>query len=446
MRVGGQGLQGQRSKLFFEVPRIIQLLKSEFQVPVRFFVENVFSMDQNNRAAFSLALGCQPWLIDAKWFTWCRRPRLWWCSWAPKLDSNETMLDHGDYREWVFPLVRGPSSTWLDENCFWNGAENEWLPTITRPKTRRNPPPKPAGLERASSAAVNRWKADSYRLQVYNYETKVMVQDHNGLLRLPSLTERETLMGFDAGYVSGALSLKLGSSEKFDLGGQMIGNSFCVHVVVMLCHSLLVHLKHYTPRNHKALVQSMAVAPPDWLLYPRFQDSATDTFEAARLVSHFSRYAERGGTDVRLDVGVPFRAKAWPRAGINSSLFHWAIVHGYPWKSEAHINVLELQATLNAIKWRLRKAQNLKMSVLHLIDNQAVCAIVAKGRSSAYRLKHGLKKLNALVLASGLVLAVGYVATDANPSDIPSRWSARSMLLKSKRVKKKGKAVPCKRR
>ena len=235
----------------------------------------------------------------------------------------------------------------------------------------------------------------------------------------------------------------MSASEKFEMGGQMIGNSFCVHVVVMLCHSLLEHLGEDTARDHWKLVSMKHVAPAAWLLYPRFKTQASDSTEGAKLVAHFSRYAERGGTDVRLDVGVPYRAKSWPHAGINSSLFHWSIVHGYPWKSAAHINVLELQASLNAIKWRLRKAKNLKLRVLHLIDNQAVCAIIAKGRCSSYRLKLGLKKFNSLVLASGLICAVGYVATDSNPSDIPSRWSGRSLLLKSKRVRKKGKATRC---
>ena len=55
----------------------------------------------------------------------------------------------------------------------------------------------------------------------------------------------------------------------------------------------------------------------------------------------------------------------------------------------------------NGLKWRLRKSTNGRCRVLHLIDNQVVCSIIAKGRSSSLRLKRGLKKLNSLVLASG---------------------------------------------
>ena len=104
---GRKGLAGDRSKLFFEIPRIIKLLTTEFAVPVHFFVENVFGMDQTNRREFSRALGCKPLLIDAKWFSWCRRPRLWWCSWTPSTQAGENLLEHEDYMEWIFPIVRG---------------------------------------------------------------------------------------------------------------------------------------------------------------------------------------------------------------------------------------------------------------------------------------------------------------------------------------------------
>ena len=141
----------------------------------------------------------------------------------------------------------------------------------------------------------------------------------------------------------------------------------------------------------------------------------------ASLVSHFLRVAERGGTDVRLDAGIPFSAKAWPRSGIQSHLFNWAVVHGYPWKHVAHINVLELQAFVNSVKWRLRRSDNLEHRVMLLLDSQVICAVIAEGRSSSRRLQHSLKVLNALCLAGGLVLAVAYVDTGNNPSDIPSR-------------------------
>ena len=141
------------------------------------------------------------------------------------------------------------------------------------------------------------------------------------------------------------------------------------------------------------------------------------------LVQEFLRQSDRGGCDVKLDLGIPFRTKAWPRAGIRSSLFHWKIVHGYPWKHTAHINVLELQGVVNSLQWRLRKITGFKCRILHLVDSQVVASVVAKGRSSSKRLRKGLSKLSALALAGGVHIAIGYVATHDNPADLPSRWA-----------------------
>ena len=45
-------------------------------------------------------------------------------------------------------------------------------------------------------------------------------------------------MGFDLGYISAALPEKFTPSEKFRVGAGMIGNTFHVHAVTMLCHDL----------------------------------------------------------------------------------------------------------------------------------------------------------------------------------------------------------------
>ena len=89
----------------------------------------------------------------------------------------------------------------------------------------------------------------------------------------------------------------------------------------------------------------------------------------------------------------------------------------------AHINVLELQALVNAVQWRLRNKDRVCARILHLIDSQVVASLVAKGRTSSFRLQPALRKLNALLLAGSLYLAAGYIHTTDNPSDIPSRWA-----------------------
>ena len=46
----------------------------------------------------------------------------------------------------------------------------------------------------------------------------------------------------------------------------------------------------------------------------------------------------------------------------------------------AHINVLELQAFVNSVKWRLRRSDNLEHRVMLLLDSQVICAVIAEGR------------------------------------------------------------------
>ena len=126
-------------------------------------------------------------------------------------------------------------------------------------------------MGRASEAALARWTADKYRLQVYNFEAEAMVLDPNGALRLPSLSKRELLMGFDvSGYVSRALPPKMCPNQQVNIGGSMIGNSFCVHVIVMLMDALLKHFSALPPRDCHALISIAGEAPAGWLAHPRF--------------------------------------------------------------------------------------------------------------------------------------------------------------------------------
>ena len=433
-----EGLAGSRSKLFFEMPRIFKDLRETFTCPVYTFVENVFSMTKSNRDAFSDTLGVEPVLLDSIRFSQVRRPRLYWVDWTVEARGEEELKQHDGYREWCFPQFDFDKSWWLDKFC--KHDEASLLPTLTRALPRRTPPKRPAGLEGASAEAQERWIADSYRFQVYQYETRNLVTKPDGTLRLPSLPERERLMGFPAGYVSLALSNKLTINEAFNLGACMLGNSFNVYCITFLLDELLKQFNetHQCRQLDRILVRSEE-APPGWCETPQFSPSSKPDENSRMLIQEFLRQGDKGGTDVKLDVGIPFRIKAWPRAGIRSRLFHWKIVNGYAWKHRSHINVLELQAVVHSMQWRLRKLDGFRNRVLHLVDNQVVASVITKGRSSSFRLKRSLQKLSALVLAGELRLAIGYVATDDNPSDIPSRWASKNGGKSS--TVKKGKPI-----
>ena len=140
------------------------------------------------------------------------------------------------------------------------------------------------------------------------------------------------------------------------------------------------------------------------------------------LVYKYLRIASRGGADVRLDLQAPFRAKAWPRSGLQATLWSWSIGHGFPWRETAHINELEIGAAVNAVKWRARACARFNSRYLHLLDSQVAASVLAKGRSSARRLWGWMRGHAAYLIASGCYPIYGYVDTDDNPADVPSRW------------------------
>ena len=416
------------ASLFFQIPRIRDLLKASFQVPVEMLVESLFPMTPESLNIISRTLELKPYLVDAKYFSWMQRPRLFWVTWAEAAAETEHLIDRGAYFDWVFEASREDKQSWVDPGCCWKAPENTLLPTCSSPTPRSRPPSFPAGVESASDEAQARWAEDSYKLPVSNYEAEHMITMNGGLLRTLTLAEREKLMGFDDNYVSEGIHPKFKGVSREIRGSQMIGCAFCVFSLMVLLDELLFTRGGKRRRMHENFF-ARGVAPPSWTKLPAFVKQSQPDAEVSGLVTHFLRIAEKGGTDVRLDIGVPFRAKAWPRSGIQSHLFQWAIVHGYSWRHEAHINALELQAVLNSVKWRVRRASNCCHRALVLIDSQVVCAIIAKGRTSSSKLQRSLRSLNAICLASGLFLTVAYVDTGNNPADIPSRWSEQSECL-----------------
>ena len=81
----------------------------------------------------------------------------------------------------------------------------------------------------------------------------------------------------------------------------------------------------------------------------------------------------------------------------------------------------EARATLNAIRWRLRSRKGIGKKHLHLVDSQVVQAVVTKRRSSSKVLNRICRKNCALELASHTHLLLGFVRSDLNPADAPTR-------------------------
>lgn len=99
----------------------------------------------------------------------------------------------------------------------------------------------------------------------------------------------------------------------------------------------------------------------------------------------------------------------------------WSTVISSPWRNMEHINELELRAVLLALHWALSYPSSHSSRVYLLVDSTVTLFALWKGRCSSPRLLIILRKINALLLASGVTLLTGWLPTDINPADAPSR-------------------------
>jgi hypothetical protein len=95
----------------------------------------------------------------------------------------------------------------------------------------------------------------------------------------------------------------------------------------------------------------------------------------------------------------------------------WRTIISKPWSGEEHINTLELLA----VHWCLSYSSALSSRVYLLLGSTVAFFALWKGRSSSPRMITVLRKINALLLAGGLTLLPGWVQSELNPADGPSR-------------------------
>ncbi|CAK0822340.1 unnamed protein product [Prorocentrum cordatum] len=244
----------------------------------------------------------------------------------------------------------------------------------------------------------------------------------------PGRPRRERLLGFDVGYTS--LATK-GSNpqDASDARAFLLGNSFSIHVVAWLCQQLLHRRGALNGELSIEEVPPVRVCRATWDQAGAFTEPGEpDTAEARQLVLHYLSRAEKGGSDVRLDYGVPYRPRGWPRTSLGPFVWKWRVVVSMAWpgRSSTHINVRELQAAAAAIRWRARKVAQHGGRFLHLVDSQVVAAIVTKGRSSSRKLQPILRRWMAVVVAADMYPLIGYVVSEDSPADEPSRVSAET--------------------
>ncbi|CAK0897757.1 unnamed protein product, partial [Prorocentrum cordatum] len=410
---GRRGLEGQKSALFREIPRILGLLNAAFPGKVRSLVENVASMPFEDIERISSELQVTPCRFCSSCLVPNRRPRLYWLSWRLLPCKGYSYKDRGHFVEVISDGAARVELPWTSPGWIWNGGPLP-VPTLVCARPSLLQPTRPAGIARASPEAKARWKKDDHRYHVGLYENACLLQHEATMeLRPPSAEEREVLLGFDRGYTECAVKDGSGSSLE-TTRCFLLGNSFSVYAVSwLLQHSLVAD--EFQPQlwEPHALCHTGKCRAPwnDSAVYHQGDDYQYEP-EAEQLVRHYLSIAERGGTDVRLDVHLPFRHRAWPRVSLEPSVWTWKVISSYRWRAGIgkHINALEIQAAVNTIKWRLRSGTGRPRRMLHLIDSQVAASVLTKGRSSSRVLRMHVKRWGALCWATGCYVMLGYIA------------------------------------
>lgn len=93
-----------------------------------------------------------------------------------------------------------------------------------------------------------------------------------------------------------------------------------------------------------------------------------------------------------------------------------------PWKlGSAHINLLETEAFLLAVRHMRRSLATRSSRVAAFIENTAVLGALAKGRSSSSALNRGCRHVIAAGILADVRFDYHWVQSELNPVDLPSR-------------------------
>ena len=422
-------LKDARSNLFTHVSRIRDLVIKSFPwAQVRNLMESVASMDWEDEQVMSAIFGCEPWQIDAAGVSLARRPRLYWCDWE---------IGRGDG---VFP---GESGSWrqelllkaqLDEGKFllpgWKKAGPEPLPTFTTSRPRSSPGYKPAGLKLCEADARDRWERDEFRFPPYQYRTCFSLINGKGEVRVPTVQEREVIMGFPKDYTVQCLpKAKQGTQDHVDMRMSLIGNSWNITVVAWILSQLGSLLGLNDQLSVQEIVQRTSPGPTNgfqsFLQRPYLERKRSPVNHECgdKLVRKLLTLVSIKGEDLLLQTETEDQVKYHRlRASIPANLWKWRTVAGWSWTgSKEHINVLELRAVLTSLRWRIERCKSLHKKFVHLVDSQVVLHALSRGRSSSRKLRRTLLRANALLLATRTQVVWAYVHTAQNPADRPSR-------------------------
>ena len=232
-----------RSSLFKHVERIYKLLKRRlYWCQVQKLMESVLSMDPEDRQVMSESVNLVPWAICASGVSLARRPRLYWLGWelipSPGFEIEEATEESFAGVRKVQLHAKVDPADYLEPG--WGRADTAPLPTFTTSRPRTAPGPRPAGLATLSNEERQDWQNDLHRFPPYQYKMQHRMVHPSLPSRLPSVSERECILGFPLGYTKHCVKKNLqGSVEQKDIQLTLLGNTWSVFVISLLLQQLL---------------------------------------------------------------------------------------------------------------------------------------------------------------------------------------------------------------
>ena len=427
-----RNLQGEQSGLFYEILRILKIVRRVygFDFCIKYFLENVASMDREAERQISVALGAKPYRVDSADFVPLHRPRFCWSN-VPREDIPGITLEEKEHWTEISMTHEYPlHEQWIEEGWAPMYEEDQVVyPTCMKSIVRRSPPPCPAGLGRCDLDTRQRWEADCFRFPPYQYKEKFLFWKGNQW-RLMSASERELLhgMGFDhTSLCLNANDIKRDPVYFEDLRKSLLGDSFnCIsfaYFAALACH-------RYIPMVSFEMIWNRAGLAPGFVS-PLFCEASLERRlkyggeiqpqKVSSLHRALLRRVNHTGSDVRVSTGAVTNPRAFPRQSAPAAWWLWEKVFAYKWQSNDHINSLELRALVHAIEWRTTHLQEVSLRAFYLTDSYVAMSVVSKGRSSSKMLKPLLRRLAAVLLAFDLYLVVSHVESSENPTDAASR-------------------------
>jgi hypothetical protein len=183
-----------------------------------------------------------------------------------------------------------------------------------------------SGLDLAAKAAFERWHVAGYTSQVYSLESCNRLVNASGELRILSVMKRDLLLGFDKFYIKGAIKVNPESVPSLFIRCQLLRCAFSFQVVAWLLDKVISSVNVGGSSTCVGRLFETGVSSRAWGLQLKFYAEKSDfTKEELELVHQYLAIAEKNGSDVRLDLGLPFCPKAWPRVGLSPKAWHWRI-------------------------------------------------------------------------------------------------------------------------